>query len=93
MLDPDYFLRTALLLSRIPWKNETYWRLVERALHLSDQHARLELYRQADRILVTEAPLVPLHYARINTLYKPWAKYTPDTIYASGLRNDILEPH
>jgi oligopeptide transport system substrate-binding protein len=80
--DPDYILRVVWSMTNAEyrWQNTTYEKLVNNALHLMDQEKRIELYQQADRILVEEAPILPLEYGRINILVKPWVKnliYSP----------------
>ena len=72
--DPDNFLRVAILQYGGGWHDETYIRLVEEAKGLADQQARLKLYRQADRILIDEAALLPLLYGRVHMLVKPWIR-------------------
>ncbi|MGB2896850.1 MAG: hypothetical protein WBB65_11885, partial [Anaerolineales bacterium] len=44
------------------------------ARSLTDQKERIRLYQQADRILVEEAPLLPLFHGQYNFLVKPWVK-------------------
>jgi oligopeptide transport system substrate-binding protein len=92
--DPDSFLRVGLLSESIQWQNRTYDRLVEKARRVTDQAERMRLYRQADTILTQEAAILPLTYARLNWLIKPWVHKYP----TSGMRwwfweSVILEPH
>jgi len=78
--DPDSFLRVGILegdQQASGWKNETYTTLVEKARRVLDQEARLDLYRQADKILMGEAALIPLTYGRGHLLRKPWVKRYP----------------
>jgi ABC-type oligopeptide transport system substrate-binding subunit len=59
-----------------------------------DQEKRLKLYQQADRILVEEAPLVPLLYGCWHLLLKPWVRKLPGSPMAVWHYKDmILEPH
>ncbi len=91
--DPDSFLRVAVRLHSA-WRNEAYERLVEEARGLTDQAQRMELYRQADRILVEEAPILPLLYEREHLLVKPWVKRYPCSSTAWRFWKDvIIEPH
>ena len=93
--DPDNFLRVCLQQQRLPgWQNETYDRLVEQAGRITDQHQRLKLYRQADKILIEEAVLMPLTYGRMPMLVKPWVKQHVHQPHRSVFWQDvIIEPH
>jgi ABC-type transport system substrate-binding protein len=71
--DPDYFLRLPIRL-QTTWRHPTYDGLIERALEARDQAERIRLYSQADRILMREAPLVPIAYDHRPMLIKPWVK-------------------
>lgn len=95
-LDPDYFMRTFIEHERLanPWQNEAYDELVEEARQITGQNARLKLYRQADRILIEEVPIIPLVYEPNHLLVKPWMRKYP--IAANGLpffKDVIIEPH
>jgi oligopeptide transport system substrate-binding protein len=59
------------------WTDPSYERLMEAAAHASQQTARLELLYQADRLLIEEAPLVPLFYGRQHLLRQPWVTRFP----------------
>ena len=90
--DPDNFLRVGLKRTRSWWQNETFERLIRQAKRLTDQSARIELYRQADRILVQEAAIMPLVYGRDHWLRKPWV-----TVLVRNSSNPskdiIIRPH
>ncbi len=72
--DPDNILRVPWWLSFGGWENHTYTRLVERARRVMDQAERMRMYREADKILIEEAALLPLWYGRFHMLVKPWVK-------------------
>jgi ABC-type oligopeptide transport system substrate-binding subunit/class 3 adenylate cyclase len=92
--DPDNFLRVALPWNETGWQNKAYTRLVEEARRVTDQAERMHLYGQADRILVEEAAIVPLTYARWHLLVKPWiSKYPMSPIYVWFWKDVIIEPH
>ncbi|MFL7892684.1 MAG: ABC transporter substrate-binding protein [Anaerolineales bacterium] len=57
------------------WQNENYDHLVEGASRVKDQARRMNLYQQADRIVIKEAPIIPLLYGRFHMLIKPWIKH------------------
>jgi ABC-type oligopeptide transport system substrate-binding subunit len=92
--DPDSFLRTSPVRRHTRWRNETYDRLLEEARRLTDQAARMKLYRQADRILVEEAPIMPLFHVRLHLLVKPWVRTLPiSPIFHFAYKDAIIEPH
>jgi oligopeptide transport system substrate-binding protein len=92
--DPDTFVRANSSLRWARWRNKTFQRLVDQARRLGDQGKRLELYRQADRILVQEAPIIPLAYQRRHLLVKPWVrKYPTGAIRTCFWKDVIIEPH
>ena len=92
--DPDAFLRVCPFRGRTGWQNEAYDRLVAEARGLPDQRERMELYRQAEQILVEEAPILPLFYEPVHLLMKPWVKKYPISPTRPWFWKDvILEPH
>lgn len=55
--DPDNFLRVFMQqMYHFEWRNGAYENLVEEARRLTDQNKRLNLYRQADLILLVLLP-------------------------------------
>lgn len=75
--DPDAFLRVTFHSTEgnndPRWHNARFDALVEEAARVADQTGRLELYGEADRILVAEEVVVmPLGYAQGRILAKPW---------------------
>ncbi len=62
--DPDSFLRVSALFEWTGWEHPRYTALVEEALARKNQEERMALYREADRLLVREAPILPLVYSR-----------------------------
>ncbi len=92
--DPDDILRVQWWLRLGGWQNTDYNQLVEGARRVLDQAERMEMYKQADRILVEEVPVLPLCYGRFHMLVKPWVK----KLLASPLKwwswkDVVLEPH
>ncbi|RMF04269.1 MAG: hypothetical protein D6768_03695, partial [Chloroflexi bacterium] len=75
--DPDNFLRVGIQYVSNRWHNKSYARLIKEAGQALDQHARLKLYRQADKILTEDAALMPLYYEGSRVLVKPWIKNLP----------------
>jgi len=92
--DPDDFLRKNAFWIYTGWQNKFYERLVEQARVTVDQEKRLRLYRQADRILIEEAVILPLSYLRSHYLVKPWVKRFPTSPIRFHFYKDvIIEPH
>ncbi len=56
------------------WDHQEFKRLVQKSKEVFNQEERIKLYKQADRILVEEAPIIPLAYSRDQGLQKPWVK-------------------
>jgi ABC-type oligopeptide transport system substrate-binding subunit len=83
--DPDNFLRVGVQSNVSAWRNDTYYRLVEKARHVSDQ---------AERILIGEAAILPLTYLQMHLLVKPWVKRFPVSPRKWWFWKDvIIEPH
>jgi oligopeptide transport system substrate-binding protein len=92
--DPDNFLRVGFLQQPTEWRNAEYIRLVEQARRIADQAARMKLYRQADRMLIDEAVILPLCYTRSHLLIKPWVKQYPLSPVKRWFWKDVvIEPH
>ena len=52
------------------------------------------LYRQADRMLVEEAPIMPVGYGRQHLLVKPWvSRFPTSAVKYLFWRDVIIEPH
>jgi oligopeptide transport system substrate-binding protein len=88
--DPDNFLRVGYARTWAGWRNETYDRLVEKARRVADQEERMKLYRHAERILVEEAPILPLAYERDHLLVKPWVKRYPTSGIKTAFWKDVV---
>jgi oligopeptide transport system substrate-binding protein len=91
--DPDDFLRIQWWISP-GWENETYDQLVEVARRAMEQEERMRMYQQADRILIEDAPLLPLCYSRFHMFMKPWVKKNLTSPLKWWFWKDvIIEPH
>jgi oligopeptide transport system substrate-binding protein len=92
--DPDNILRVFEWKRNTHWKKDTYERLVDEARKVMDQEERMKLYKQADRILIEEAPVIPLVYGRYHMLVKPWVKKLIFSAIDPPFWKDItIEPH
>lgn len=56
------------------YSNPEVDRLLEEARTEQDQERRYELYRQAERLIVQDAPWIPLFFGRDHVLIKPYVK-------------------
>jgi ABC-type oligopeptide transport system substrate-binding subunit len=91
--DPDTFLRVPVR-EQTAWHHPVYDDLVDRALEVRDQAERMRLYSQADRILMREAPIVPISYSQNPLLIKPWVRQYPVYAFSYWAWKDvIIEPH
>jgi ABC-type oligopeptide transport system substrate-binding subunit len=80
--DPHCMLHTVFHTTegvyRAWWHHPRFDGLLEEAARVTDQARRLELYGEADRILVTEEALImPLTYGLGRLLVKPWVSPPP----------------
>jgi len=79
------------------WNDEVYNKLVKEAGRTANQKQRMEMYRQADRMLVQEQVLIlPIDYGgnQTRTLIKPWVKNLKITPTGRIMFKDIiLEEH
>jgi oligopeptide transport system substrate-binding protein len=92
--DPDYFLRVGVHALAEWWRHPDYEGLIQEASRIREQGERLRRYKQADRILAEEAPILPLLYRVDNYLVKPWVKTARHVYLPHASWTDvILEPH
>jgi ABC-type oligopeptide transport system substrate-binding subunit/class 3 adenylate cyclase/tetratricopeptide (TPR) repeat protein len=93
--DPHNFLRVGEIgESRRPWGGVAYENLVEKACTATDQEERMALYRQADRLLIEDAFIMPLVYGRGYFLVKPWVtRYPMSPLRDAFWKDVVIEPH
>jgi oligopeptide transport system substrate-binding protein len=92
--DPGILLRANRIQQYSHWHNERFVDLIDKAGQMTDQSGRMSLYREADRLLMDEAPLIPLTYGRSMQLVKPWVKnYSTSPITRCLWKDIIIEPH
>jgi oligopeptide transport system substrate-binding protein len=77
--DPDNFLRTGL--PEIVRTNRRFLEKIEAARVVTDQRERLALYREADKILIEEALILPLRYTLRHFFVNPRVRKFPLTFY------------
>ncbi len=88
--DPDNFLRVSRADHWDGWRHVEYEALVEQARRDLNQAARLARYAQAERILATETPVLPLTYEREHLLLKPWVRRYPFSGGRAGFWKDAV---
>ncbi len=92
--DPDNFLRMSPAWQHTHWQNQTFSQLVEQARRVTDQSKRMELYKEAEKILIEQAPIIPLTYRRLHLLVKPWVRKYPTSAIKHWFWKDVVvEPH
>ncbi|MCB0002138.1 MAG: hypothetical protein KDH86_06270, partial [Anaerolineae bacterium] len=84
---------TALTFFCTHWEEPAYNRLVVRGSQISNHLQRLQLYEEADRLLMESAAIVPLTYGRNHWLAKPWIKYPKGAASSGGPTDIVIEPH
>jgi ABC-type oligopeptide transport system substrate-binding subunit/DNA-binding SARP family transcriptional activator len=94
--DPDIMLRflfhTKEGFYHDRWHNPRFDTLVESAARINDQNQRIELYQQADRILVAEeAVVIPLGHPQARILLKPRVVFPWIRPVQMCLKNFIVE--
>jgi len=84
-LDPQDFLSVLLHTgapeNRTAYSNKAYDALLDQADAGTDPAKRMALYRQAERIVVDDAPWAPIYYQRDLELMKPGV---------SGIRDSLM---
>jgi oligopeptide transport system substrate-binding protein len=94
--DPDNFLRARIghVQQQTGWRNEGYDSLVKQAQRSLDQGERMNLYEQAEQVLVREAPILPIFHRSVRLLVKPWVTRFPTTgLREWFLKDVIIKPH
>jgi ABC-type transport system substrate-binding protein len=94
--DPQNFLDLKLH-SQSPINDQQYSNsevdsLLDRARTELDEAARLELYRQAEALIVQDAPWIPLSHSKPGILIKPYVKgYETPPFVVENLRDVTIE--
>ncbi|MEP6584337.1 MAG: ABC transporter substrate-binding protein, partial [Ginsengibacter sp.] len=69
------------------YKNSSFDKLYEAALSEKNDSIRYSLYRQADQVMMKDAPVVPLWYDMVIRLVQPYVKnFTPNSLNLLELR-------
>jgi oligopeptide transport system substrate-binding protein len=92
--DPDSFLRVGFGNYPTGWEEKAYIQRVEQAMQITDQEERMQLYQQADRLLIEAAAVLPLTYSRSHLLIKPWVTKYPLSAMNHWMWKDVvIEAH
>jgi ABC-type transport system substrate-binding protein len=74
------------------YHNPAFDDVFEKALAETDDSLRYRLYRQADQIVMNDAPVVPLWYDEVIHLVQPWvAGFPPNALNLLELRTVVLK--
>ncbi|HRO47528.1 ABC transporter substrate-binding protein [Agriterribacter sp.] len=74
------------------YKNPAYDKLYEKALLEQDDSTRYEMYRQMDKMIIADAPVVPLWYDMVVRLIHPYVKdFRPNSLNLLELRTVRIE--
>lgn len=74
------------------YNNPEYNKLYEAALTEQNDSARYNMYRQMDRMIIADAPIIPLWYDMVIRLTHTYVKgFTPNSLNLLELRNVYLE--
>ena len=75
------------------WSNPDYDRLVREATRTLDETERFDLYRQAEKILMNESPIMPIYFYTRNNLRLPSVKgWHGNLLDLHPLKHVYLEP-
>ena len=91
--DPDNYLRISHWQVNSGWQHPEYDALVNDARRIADQDQRMAMYRQAELILVKEAPLIPISYGLRHHLIKPWFRPWSNNLNYFIFKDVIMEEH
>jgi ABC-type oligopeptide transport system substrate-binding subunit/DNA-binding SARP family transcriptional activator len=92
--DPENFLRVCVQMDLPDWHHPQFEDLLEKARRTTDQDLRMEIYRQADHILMDEAVIIPLYYFQGIELLQPWVKnYRSTAVKHPGFWKDVIIEH
>jgi len=98
--DPENFLE--VLFSKSQWRsnNDTFFydpevdQLMAQAAPIADVTRRFELYRQAERIIISQAPWVFLYHPVSYVIRQPWVhEYVINPMRPSRLEKVWVSPH
>ncbi len=90
--DPDNFLRIAPVEVLDVWDHPRYFELVENARRSINQEERMQMYTEAQQILIDEVPIFPLTYNRGHALLKPWiSQYPLSPMITNDWKNVIID--
>lgn len=74
------------------YRNPAFDAVFEKALAETNDSLRYRLYRQADQIVMNDAPVVPLWYDEVIHLVQPWAQgFPPNALNLLELRTVMLK--
>ncbi len=76
--DPDNFLyvlfHSKSPTNRMGYHNPVVDELLERARHETDYMKRVDMYREIERLVMQDAPIISQHINSYNCLFQPWVR-------------------
>jgi oligopeptide transport system substrate-binding protein len=92
--DPDDFLGASQFLRWSGWREPAYLHLLEASRSTNDPARRMSAFREADRLMMAQAPIAPLTYNRQHFLLKPWVRrYPTSALYSWFWKDALIAPH
>ncbi|MEX2228891.1 MAG: ABC transporter substrate-binding protein [Dehalococcoidia bacterium] len=91
--DPQNWMplfRTGGGLNSGSFSNADFDKLIDAADIELNNERRIDLYRQAQVIMIEEAPFAPLYYGRRNVLVKPWVQGLTTSSMESDIPGDLF---
>jgi oligopeptide transport system substrate-binding protein len=73
------------------WSNKEYDRLIDQAALTKDPNARYEIFRQAETLLMTELPIIPIYFYTRNKLQNPKVALLDQNMTAKPWASNILD--
>lgn len=74
------------------YNNDAFNQLYEKAMTEQNDSTRFEMYRQMDRMIIADAPVIPLWYDKVIRLTHPWVNnFVPNSLNLLDLKSVTLE--
>jgi oligopeptide transport system substrate-binding protein len=92
--DPDDYLGASQIRNWTGWQDAAFIQLLEETRNTQNQVERLSLFKQADKLLIASAAIIPLTYDRQHLLMKPWVKrYPTSPLFTWFWKDVVIETH
>lgn len=95
-IDPNTFLEIFSSYSgenRTGWNNPQYDQLLQKAATITNKEERYEIFQQAEKLLLDEAPFIPIYYYTTNNLISKHLKgFYPNIMDYYSYKHLYLDP-